>query len=385
MLTTPFQKLLHDGSLFLNALILELEKMGFEFQTLQPDHLCLRVATLEEYSAAKNLVATAATLLTETDVNGRPIASYRLHEPFVSKRGPVEILEIPSPKDGSFYPYGFEHAEFVIKESFESFKMKHPSLNFRGRQDRVLNPELSLKTACGVAKFHTSTLARVIEIEEAPIREVIFDFDGTIIDAREMIYAINAQVFSRLLGRSVSSNEARTHHAPDFPTLFKNFGIVDAAERARGMDLWAEVSHEATFPLFAGIREALEEIARLGFRMHIWTAREESSTRQIMKKHGIADYFETFGFSTAKLSKPHPDTIGFDWKQKNSGSMIVVGDSWTDMRGAHAIGAVAGAALWDPDLDLSHLCEMGAELLLRKPEDLVEYLRARAPEASRDS
>ena len=33
----------------------------------------------------------------------------------------ISVVELPSPKQGTFYPTGLEHAEFVIEESFEDY------------------------------------------------------------------------------------------------------------------------------------------------------------------------------------------------------------------------------------------------------------------------
>jgi|GEM_PF-318054 len=376
-----------NGSIFFEKLLQELERLEVDPTSLShPDHLCLRVASLAEYESYKlSVSAGGGKLLTETEVNGRPIATYRLPEAFETRQGPVFLLEIPAPKPGSPYPTGFEHAEFVLREGFARFSARHPRLSFSGAEPKILNAELGLITAHGQAKFHSSRLDRVIQIEEARVRDVVFDFDGTIIDARERIYEINASVFSRLLGREVSVEEARANHCADFPGLFDKFGVIDPSTRARGMDVWGEVSSGVSFSLFAGIAELLTELRALGFVLHIWTAREESSTRRILTQQGLEDFFETLSFSNPHVSKPHPDTLNFDWKSCAPNSVIVVGDSWTDMRGAANIGAIAAAALWDTEISADELCEQGAELFLKSPADLLSFLSPRSPKAFRGS
>lgn len=262
---------------------------------------------------------------------------------------------------------------------------RHPTLAFKRPAPKVLNPELVLATPAGQAKFHHQSLDRVIAIEEAAIRDVIFDFDGTLIDAREKIYEINAKTFSRLLGREVSLEEARRKHSADFPQLFDKFGILNLAAREHGMQVWREVSETVRYELFDGVLELLKNLSAAGFHLHVWTAREEASTRKIMNDLDLVRYFSSLSASTARVSKPDPDSVVFDWRQAPKNSVLMLGDSWTDMQGAARIGAIAAAALWDPEVSHEHLSEEGAELYFRSPREVSEYLSARAPKASRGS
>jgi uncharacterized protein len=373
---------LGQGTHFFEGLLSELLRLGFDRSELHADHLCFRVATHEDYALTKQFLLEHADLLTEAPVNGRLISTFRLHQPFSSSSGMIPLVELPQPKTGAPYDTGFEHAEFVIKESFASLVSSHPGLSFTLPGPKTLNPELGLATRAGQVKFHHQSLERVIAIEEARVRDVIFDFDGTIIDARAKIYEINSAVFSRLLGREVSLAEARRNHSADFPQLFEKFGIVDLVAREHGMHVWREVSQTRSFELFDGILELLETLRSQGFRLHVWTAREEASTRQIMKDLALDKFFETLSSSTAVVSKPHSDSVVFDWQSSPRDSVLMVGDSWTDMHGAKNIGAIAAAALWDTEVCPEHLSEEGAELYFRNPGELGAYLSARAPKVS---
>ena len=62
----------------------------------------------------RNIVPRFGTLLIESMIGGRPIATVRLLEPLQHEGFVVQCLEIPSPKEGSHYSAGLEHAELVI-------------------------------------------------------------------------------------------------------------------------------------------------------------------------------------------------------------------------------------------------------------------------------
>jgi predicted metalloenzyme YecM len=177
MIPPEISSFLKQGTEFFENLLGAMARLGFEGKDLRADHLCHRVATSDEYEVLKNFLSKHAELLTETPVNGRLIASYRLHQPFTSSRGPIPLVELPAPKPGRPYPTGFEHAEFVIHESFASLMGRHTHLKFSPSEPKPLNCELGLGTPAGQAKFHQLSLERVIEIEEAAVQDVIFDLD----------------------------------------------------------------------------------------------------------------------------------------------------------------------------------------------------------------
>ncbi len=167
---------------FLETIYAELISVGLSTDSLMCDHLCFRVSTHNEYNYYKNELKTHASLLTEANVNGRPISTFVMNKPFITKHHVIPMLELPAPKNGANYSTGFEHVEFVINESFDHFKAQFPYLNFTLGGNKNLNQELCLKLENGLqVKFHHLSLDRVIEIEEAKITDIIFNLDGTLI------------------------------------------------------------------------------------------------------------------------------------------------------------------------------------------------------------
>ena len=104
-----------------------LSRMAAQFPDLfhkskqyQADHICYRPCTMAEYKTVCIACEKAGfTCLTESMVNGRPISTFSLPEPF--KCGSLEIpcIEIPSPPKGDLVRSGFQHVEFVIGELCE--------------------------------------------------------------------------------------------------------------------------------------------------------------------------------------------------------------------------------------------------------------------------
>ena len=157
---------------------------------LEADHVCWRTETTESYQSLVSALKAypESSLLIESLIGGRPIATFKLNEGISYKGRKVSILEIPSPKEGSPYKEGLEHVEFVIGESsdhslhtpinntahetaLEKIMSEHSDIEWNTKaSSKKVNPDVSLKLSlssfgtCSV-KFHLLPLEKVIEYE----------------------------------------------------------------------------------------------------------------------------------------------------------------------------------------------------------------------------
>lgn len=156
-----------DPTPFLDALFAALERDGIDVAGLHLDHLCYRVASLSRYAELKATLASRGVLLAESEIGGRPIATFRLHRPLTYAGRSITVLELPAPKAGSPYPEGFEHAEFVVPMEPRSFAALHPELawDLSGARKPV-NADVRLNYGGVSVKFHQRALAEVIAEEQ---------------------------------------------------------------------------------------------------------------------------------------------------------------------------------------------------------------------------
>ena len=151
--------LLGDTEEFLNRVFIALDQDGIDVSKNELDHLCYRVETMSNYLDTKKVLLEHGTLLGESEINGRPIATYKLHEPIQYREREISVLEIPAPKEGKPYSEGLEHVEFVINESFEDFMSQHPNVDFNAQgADKPRNPDIVVKYDDFVVKFHHQAL-----------------------------------------------------------------------------------------------------------------------------------------------------------------------------------------------------------------------------------
>ena len=133
-----------------------------------PDHLCYRVDSQERYQEMKTLLGGwGSQLLAETEVNGRPIASYLLTNPIPFGNHRIRVLELPAPKPSAPHEEGFEHMELVCDRTFQELQKMFPSPLWKTYgTKKSFNPELEFKMGKRNIKFHHQSLESVIQLEK---------------------------------------------------------------------------------------------------------------------------------------------------------------------------------------------------------------------------
>ena len=148
---------------FLGRLFCALRQDGFNPEDYPIDHVCYRVADQGRYEQLKVYWNALSEWHSENLIAGRPIAVFRLLNPFVFESHTIPLLELAAPRGASDYPEGFEHAEFVVGNPLGLFLNAHPGLPFDRRGcSKPVNPEVRLKYDGFCAKFHEFDLEYVI-------------------------------------------------------------------------------------------------------------------------------------------------------------------------------------------------------------------------------
>ncbi len=168
-MTTHEQVLGHSLDEHVAKITNELAEYGIRRNELSElDHLCFRVETPERYKEMQDILASIAVLQGETKVQGRPISVFQLHDFIDSNGWIIPYIELPAPKEGSPYPEGLEHAEFVVRGNLKDFVYRHPEVPFDTKAAaRPINPEYGLKNTRAAMKFHQLSIGAVVNIEQA--------------------------------------------------------------------------------------------------------------------------------------------------------------------------------------------------------------------------
>lgn len=165
--------MLPDHVPFLDRLFARLEARPGTLDHLFLDHLCYRTETVADYEQLRDALAAKHTLLVESLIGGRRIASFRLATPLSYCARSIPLVELPEPKAGSFYATGWEHAELVTDGPLPAFTERLPALLAVGPEafdrrglTKARNADLRVKLGNGMSvKFHERSLAEVIAEE----------------------------------------------------------------------------------------------------------------------------------------------------------------------------------------------------------------------------
>ncbi|MDX2145573.1 MAG: HAD-IA family hydrolase [Rhodospirillaceae bacterium] len=188
-----------------------------------------------------------------------------------------------------------------------------------------------------------------------PVRLVVFDLDGTIVDSLAHIsravvetaklIGIPAPLPSavpRVIGLSLDEAIARLfpdHDAEVHAEVDRVYRKIFAAWRAE------PGQHE---PLFDGTHAALEALDARGILLGIATGKHRRGVDFILDKHGLTDRFVTIQTPDTAPGKPHPGMLPQAMSETGAAPerTVMVGDTIYDIAMARAAGTHAVGVSW---------------------------------------
>lgn len=219
-----------------------------------------------------------------------------------------------------------------------------------------------------------------------PVRLMMFDCDGTLIDSQHNIVAAVQRVFHsidlapppvdlirRQVGLSAEAAIAGMLPGADI-TLHQR---VIAAFRQLRPQLQAEPRQPE--PLFQGIRQLLAELEHPDVFLGIATGKGRRGLDEVLRLHGLAEHFHTLQTPDHARGKPDPEMLqlamaetGFD-----AAETVMIGDTTFDMAMARAARTWAIGVAWGYHA-AAELRQAGAHAVIDHPGELltaIQHLR----------
>ena len=148
----------------------------------------------------------------------------------------------------------------------------------------------------------------------AMIRNIVFDFDGTLADTSKLIVGTmqksiaefglphkTEEELKAVIG--IRLEEIPSHLWPELNDLGERF----AANYRKNFEILKE---EIPVTLFPGVKETLDELKRSGYRLTIATSRSHHSVEKLSKQLGIYEVFDyLLGGDDVLKGKPDPESI----------------------------------------------------------------------------
>jgi len=221
------------------------------------------------------------------------------------------------------------------------------------------------------------------------IKAVIFDLDGTLTSFNIDYRSVRADVRSFLIRAGLpasilSLNESIFEMLKKTEIFMKNNGQPERAFmeiRRKTLEIAEKYELEAakTTGLLPGVLETLKALKKMNLKLGLCTINSEKSTNYILKKFGIADFFDAITpRDHVKYVKPNTEHLEATLKALNvkPEEAVVVGDGSSDMRCARELKAVA-VALPTGVSEAKELIASGANYLITSITDvptLIEYI-----------
>lgn len=209
---------------------------------------------------------------------------------------------------------------------------------------------------------------------------VLFDLDGTLTDSGEGIMKSVKYAFEQMKVPAPDEEHLRLFVGPPLAVTFPQFGIpadqTDEAIRQYRID-YNEHGSKFLNQVYPGIPELLSELQNEGYQLYVATSKPEVLAKEIMDRFDLSRYFiRIAGASLDHSRESKTDVLRYLLQQTgSSGREVMVGDTLSDIRGAHAIDIPCIAVSWGYGAEET-LGE--AERIARTMEELKNLLETRA-------
>lgn len=223
-----------------------------------------------------------------------------------------------------------------------------------------------------------------------PIRLILFDFDGTLVDSQRAIVEAMGTAFAeiglkrpaapavrRIVGLGLE--QAVQVLMDDHGRMGREAGLVEAiAERYRQAHLTIRSRPDHLEPLFPGVREVLAGLDHPERFMGIATGKSLAGLFDSLERHGLKHHFATLQTGDRNRSKPDPEMVqrAMDWVGVEPIETVMVGDTTYDMEMAGNAGVEALGVSWGYH-QADELSAAGAARVLESAEELLSLVSSR--------
>lgn len=211
----------------------------------------------------------------------------------------------------------------------------------------------------------------------SPIRAVIFDLDGTILDSETVSREISRPIIRKHIGRDLSDNEFEGLKGKVWTSIFEQW------VPGRGLEIHNEIVEawdrdQPPVPAYPGIAVTLHTLRKMGLALAIVTSRDSGHVPGMLKQNHLKSYFDTLvGQEETTRHKPFPDPFLLAASELGipASECLSIGDQPGDIIASRAAGIRSGAALWGEGR-LEQLSGEEPDHVFREPHDIIDFLNS---------
>ena len=211
---------------------------------------------------------------------------------------------------------------------------------------------------------------------------ILFDFDGTICDTSEGIFAsmqkvvdyyklpYGQAVFKKMIGPSLKESFTTIFHLPESEVnnaikVYRDFYGVEGMYMCSPYD---------------GVEDLIKKLRSLGKKIYVATSKPELYTKQIIERKGMTGLFDFIGGADLAEQKRIEKIQVINYVLAENGlenkkeTCLMIGDRNYDIKGAHAAGFKACGILWGFG-NRQEFEECNADYICEKPLDVLNLIK----------
>jgi phosphoglycolate phosphatase len=218
-------------------------------------------------------------------------------------------------------------------------------------------------------------MADAVPVSGAPIRLVIFDFDGTLSDSGDWFISVVDDLARIFRFRTVKPEDVDMLRHRSSREVIEYLGISRwklpfiawYVRRLVGRNV-------GQIELFPGTPNLLEKLKDMGVRLALVTSNSEDNARRILgpKNAALIEYFAGGSslFGKAPKFRKTLKRLGL-----TANEVLAIGDETRDIDAAREVGMRAGSVLWGYNAE-DMLAALKPDALFREPQDILDYVEA---------
>lgn len=187
-----------------------------------------------------------------------------------------------------------------------------------------------------------------------PIRNVVFDFDGTLVNTMSRVTEGLASAIEHVTGKRIPEAELIATFGPSPQAVIAKWVAEDQVMPA--LNHWLSFEGQSgpeAMKAFDGVDELLTYLSDQKFGMAVFTGRDRESTLKVLKARGWnSKHFNEDNIvcgDDGHEPKPSPEGLQiildkFSWKPEET---LMVGDHPHDMDAGRGASCRTAAAMWD--------------------------------------
>jgi len=170
-----------------------------------------------------------------------------------------------------------------------------------------------------------------------PVKNILFDVDGTLLDSKRDIAAAQLWTFHQYGVDSIKPEDIYPHIGKPLAETFATLLPPRLHDRIPEAGLMYRDYYRAhafdTTNLFPGVKETISTLHEMGISLATATIKSTETTAKVLAYYGIAQYFSHIQGTDNGVFKPDPAIINtvLDKQQWTRGETLMVGDTDKDI------------------------------------------------------